>query len=166
MNDALVGGVVVVTFVLPTILFGAVFAGVGGFLYLESSEAADTYEPTNATVLSSHVEETTDDVEDTPTYRPAVTYEYTVDGETYRSSNVLPGPGLTSRSDRGWARGIVADHPEGATVTAYYDSEGPSNAFLVRDDQQFLPLVFAGTGVVIVLFGVVTLIGVVGWVLR
>ena len=57
MNDALVGGIVVVTFVLPTILFGAVFAGVGGFLYLETGEAVDTYEPTNATVVSSHVEE-------------------------------------------------------------------------------------------------------------
>ena len=166
MNDALVGGIVVVTFVLPTILFGAVFAGVGGFLYLETGEAVDTYEPTNATVVSSHVEETTADAEDTPTYRPAITYEYTVEGETYRSSNVLPGPGLTSRSDRGWAQGVVADHPEGATVTAYYDPENPSNAFLVKNQQRLFPLAFAGVGVVVVLFGVGTFLAVVGWVLR
>jgi len=32
MNDALVGGLVVVTVVLPAILFGTVFTGVGAFV--------------------------------------------------------------------------------------------------------------------------------------
>lgn len=86
-----------------------------------------------------------------------VTYRYTVDGETHTSANVLPGPGFWLRGED-WARGVVADHPEGATVTAYYDPANPSAAFLVKDTSPWPP-VLAGIGVLIAVLGIREVVG-------
>ena len=100
--------------------------------------------PTVATVLSSEVDTSGD------TTNIDITYEYTVDGETYRSSNIYPGVfDLNSN-----AESIVADNPEGATVTAYYDPENPSNAFLVKTKNTLLLLLLTVFGVLLTVVGV------------
>jgi len=150
MSDNSVIGAIVI------IVAGAAAAGFGGYMWMEQGERIDSYETTEATVLSSEVEvEMRSDPDSSGqerTYTPEITYEYTVDGETYESSNIMPGPGQSSMGESR-ADSLVADHPEGETATAYYDPENPSNAFLVKN-QQLLFLGIAGFGGLFVLAGV------------
>ena len=150
MSDSSLLGVVVI------IVAGAAAAGFGGYMWMEQGERIDSYESTEATVLSSEVDvEVRNDPDSSGrerTYYPEVTYEYTVDGQTYESSNVMPGPGRSSTGENR-AESLVEDHPEGETVTAYYDPENPSNAFLVKN-QQLLFLGIAAFGGIFVLAGI------------
>lgn len=131
---------------LLLVLIGLAMAGGGGYKWLEQGERIDSYESTEATVLSSEIaEHLSSSGEGTSrTYSPEITYEYTVDGRTYEGSNVLPGSGETRKGEN-WARGIVENHPEGETVTAYYDPQNPSNAFLVENRERMY-LFVAGVG--------------------
>lgn len=61
-------------------------------------------------------------------YVPLVHYEYTVDGETYESARVSPFDGAISRYR--WASSIVDDYPRNKYVTARYDPDDPSRAYL------------------------------------
>jgi hypothetical protein len=141
MSDTSVFGFVIF------LVLGLATAGFGGYMWTEQSERINSYETTEATVLSSEVEE---DVRNDPDggterrYYPDVTYEYTVDGETYENSNVMPGPGRSS-SGQNRAQNIVENHPEGETVTVHYDPENPSNSFLV-ENRQLIFLGVAGFG--------------------
>lgn len=140
---------VVVVVSVGVLVLGLPFAALGGYMWMEQTERIDSYETTEATVVSSTVGVSPGG--DDTTYYPDVTYEYTVGGQTYESTNVLPGAGRTSRSGD-WARTVVEDHPEGETVTVHYDPADPSNAFLVPR-RQTLWLVVAGFGGVLVLGG-------------
>lgn len=154
MSDNSVIGAIVI------IVAGAAFAGFGGFIWMEQGEQIDSYESTEATVLSSEVDvdvrNDPDSSADKRTYTAEVTYEYSVDGETYESSNVFPGPGESS-SGQNQAENIVDDHPEGETVTAYHDPENPSDSFLIKD-RQIMFLGMAGFGGLFVLFGILGVI--------
>lgn len=153
MSDNSVIGIVVI------IVAGVAAAGFGGYMWMEQGERIDSYESTDATVLSSDVDV---DVRNDPdssgqerSYSADITYEYTVDGQTYESSNVMPGPGR-SATGQNRAQNLVEQYPEGETVTAYYDPDDPSKSFLVKN-QQLLFLGMAGFGVVFSLFGVAAL---------
>lgn len=146
--------------ILLIVVIGLAMAGFGGYMWMEQGERIDSYEQTEATVVSSDVDRRTSSTSEggtSTTYYPEVTYEYTVDGEAYQSENVMPGPGETGKGQRGWAEGIVEDHPEGETVTAYYDPEDPSNAFLVKN-REVMFLGVAGFGGLFALLGVWSLV--------
>jgi hypothetical protein len=69
-----------------------------------------------------------------------VRFEYTVDGETYRSGNVAP-PGTAQVGTYSVANGSAAErvagqYPENGTVTAYYLPDRPGTAFLRTDPIQ------------------------------
>lgn len=128
-------------------LIALAFVVGGGYLWVAQSGPIDNYEPVEATVISSEVVSGTEGDS-----KPAITYEYTVDGRTYTSSNVLPGPGESSAGD---ARTIVDNHPEGEQVTAYYNPKDPSESFLVKKRDLFIP------GVMILIGGLVAL--AFGW---
>jgi hypothetical protein len=141
------------------VLIGLAFAGGGGYMWMEQGERIDTFEPTEATILSSEVGVNEGDADDGPTYYPSITYEYTVDGQTYEGTNVLPGPGRTSKGNRGWAETIVENHPEGETATVYYDPDDPSTSFLLKKREKMW-LAFIGIG------GLVSVAAAVGMVKR
>lgn len=123
-----------------------VFAGLGGFLWTEQNEEMERYEATQATVVSSEVDRAVDVNE---ADRPDITYEYTVEGTSYRSSRITPGPGMPTR-DAFEAEEIVEDHPPGKEVTAYYDPANPSEAFLLRDESM-VPVLLMGVGGLMIL---------------
>lgn len=127
------------------LLFGVVVAvgliAGGAYLYVEDARAVNTFEQTEATVVSSDVRSGTD----TGEYYVEVDYEYTVDGETYDSSNVYPGPGQVSKS-RIDAEDVVENYPEGETVTAYYNPEDPSESFLIKQRNTTMPMLMVGMG--------------------
>lgn len=124
--------------VFATLLcFGFVVGG--AYLYVEDARAVNSAEQTEATVISSGVDPASDG------YLVEVTYEYTVDGRTYESSNVYPGPGQTTKSQFE-AEDVVEQYPEGETVTAYYNPENPSEAFLIKTRNTLIPLFMIGMG--------------------
>lgn len=139
---------------LPALLFmfvvAAGFVLGGGYLWVAQSGPIDNYEPVEATVISSDIDSTTEGGT-----QPDITYEYTVDGRTYTSSNVFPGPGDHSG---GSAHRIVDEHPEGKQVTAYYNPEDPSEAFLIEDRSVLIPAMMIGIG------GLVAVVA--GWTIR
>jgi hypothetical protein len=123
---------------LLAILLGVGAVVGGGYLWVSQNGGIDTYEPVDATVVHSELGSSDDG-----SYHAAITYEYTVDGQTYESSNVFPGPGSRSGND---PQGLVDDHPEGASVTAYYDPANPSAAFLVKERSVLFPVMLVGVG--------------------
>lgn len=56
-----------------------------------------------------------------------------------------------------WAEDFVADYQAGDTVTAYYDPDHPSQAYLVKN-RTLMPLIVLGVGVFTVLGGVLGLL--------
>jgi hypothetical protein len=71
---------------------------------------------------------------------------------------VFPG-GERSRGGVGaeeWAREIVAAHPEGERVRAYYLPDDPDRSFLVAEPPTTLAALFVGLGVVGVVAAVLT----------
>lgn len=85
-----------------------------------------------ATVLSSHVDFV-------PTggsrgyYKPAITFQYTVSGDSFVSHQFEPGEdywALSLTGGKAAAERVIADFPVGARTTAYYNADHPSRATL------------------------------------
>jgi hypothetical protein len=129
--------------IVMLLVSGVALTGFSGYVWFDQRQEVRTFEPTEATVISSDVHGMGEDRE------LDVTYEYTVDGETYESSNVYPGAfDLNSN-----AEAVVADHPEGATVTAYYDPANPSNAFLIKTRNTLILLLMTAFGLLLTVIG-------------
>ncbi|MFB6140005.1 MAG: DUF3592 domain-containing protein [Halosimplex sp.] len=118
-------------------IIGLIFVGGGVHLYVVANEEINAAKQTTATVLSSGTEPARgmDEYVD-------VTYRYTVDGQTYESDNVYPG-GQPSKDN---ADKIVSQYPPGATVTAHYNPDDPSQAFLIKDRHIMFSLMLVGMG--------------------
>lgn len=124
--------------ILIVVLIFAGFVGGLGYIWMQQDEQIENFESIETTVLASDVvKRTGGSDEGGPTYRPDITYEYSVNGQTYENSNVFPGPGGEakggSQDGEEWAEDIVSDHPKGKQVTAYYNPENPSEAFLLEN---------------------------------
>lgn len=124
-------------FLVVLVLTLGMVAG-GGYMWYEQNQQINSYESTEATVMSSEVDRGSDPGE----YYPDITYEYTVDGQTYRNSNFEPGAGRVSKS-RSRAEEIAENRPDGETITVYYDPENPSDAYVVQNRNVVFPLLSA-----------------------
>lgn len=60
-------------------------------------------------------------------WTPVIVYEYIINGQTYRSENVLPRPTYHTKE---WAEEILAKFPIGTVQTAYYDPSQPDQSYL------------------------------------
>ena len=94
---------------------------------LAEYRARTHFEEVPARILSSSVSSSTDS-EGSTSYKPRVSYEYRVAGQTYTSDQYAYT--LWSTSDRDAASGIVDEHPVGAAATAYVDPNDPTEAVL------------------------------------
>jgi hypothetical protein len=65
-------------------------------------------------------------------FAPRITYEYTVDGRSYRSERLAFREVFWSLAPQA-ATVKVARYPAGAEVTVYYDPRHPDEAVLERD---------------------------------
>jgi hypothetical protein len=72
-------------------------------------------------------------------YRPKVTFDYTVDGRAFTSSTVTP---VETWGAHDWAAAVAARFPAGSRATAYYDPASPARAFLLPE-YQFSPYLLA-----------------------
>ena len=116
--------------------FCSIFLGVGATMLYNELRRLTTYQPVEAPVLATRVEEHTDS--DGSTYEPVVEYRYYVNDRPYTATRVTPLE--MSRSGR-WAYRVIAKYRTGATYTAYYDPAKPSEAFLMRS-RSIIPWAF------------------------
>jgi len=112
-----VGGFLVVMGVVPTV---------------SHNIAVQENQPTEATVQSTSIDVKTDDDGDR-SYRPVVTYEYAVDGETYTNANVFPGGFTRWDGSRARAERVAGQYEPGDRVTVHYRPGDPGNAYLRND---------------------------------
>lgn len=64
------------------------------------------------------------------TYKPEVTYSYTIDGTEYRGDLIAYGLKGSSSSSRGFAQYYDNKYPEGSTVPVAYDPAHPQTSVL------------------------------------
>jgi len=127
MDKKGLGGLVLV------LALGVVSIGIGVVPTVSHHVAVQEHRPTTATVQSTDIDITEDDDGD-ETYTPIVAYEYTVDGETYHSTNVFPGQFDRTSGDRGWATDVVNDYSSGDQVEIQHSPSTPGKAYLRNDD--------------------------------
>lgn len=109
------------------------FAGlVGAGTVYEHNIAVQEYEPTSSVVDSVDVHVSVDSDGDEQ-YRPDITYQYSIDGETYQSDNVLPGQMTRSSSSQAWAEGIADQYAPGDEVEIHYNPNNPEHAYIHND---------------------------------
>ena len=99
----------------------------------QQKSAAATYQPVQATVLSSkvssHRTSNPGATGNITTYQPRIEFEYQVEGETYRSTRFAY---MTSGYEKEDVEGIVKRYPVGSQCTAYVDPVYPQKAILHR----------------------------------
>lgn len=146
--------------ILLAIVVGLAFAGIGGYMYYGQQQAIQEHEPVDATVVNTNVDKEVDtdtDGDRETNFYARISYEYTVDGQTYTSDNIRPAGVEKSYNSRSGAEDFLSDYQSGEDVTAYYDPQSPDEAFLVKDKSTGL-LAFAGIGGLVALFGVFGLV--------
>ena len=126
--------------------FCCVFLGVGATMLAKEQRRLSVFQPVEATVLSTRVEEHSDS--DGSTYEPVVVYRYRVQEREYTASRVTP---LKESRSGGWARRVIGRYQVGSSYTAFYDPENPAEAFLMRS-RSILPWAFIAFALVAVAF--------------
>jgi len=133
---------------LLAIVAGLGTMGYGGYSYASQTAALDSAVTVNATIVSTSVE-TVSQRRGTK-YRPQATFNYTYNGETYRASNVYPGPLSRDFGSRKEAKAQLDGFEPGSSVTAYVSPDSPGNAFL-KLERSNKPVLLLGFGVLLVL---------------
>ena len=124
--------------ILAVLLFLTLFAFFFTVPVIDHNSSVQHNEPAAGTVLETDVDVRVDDGD--REYRPVVTYEYTVDGETYLEDNVYPGRFDRWHDSESTARDVVDRYVEGSDrktsgegVTAYYNPDEPGEAYLTNE---------------------------------
>ncbi len=132
------------------VLVGVALIGGGYYLgVMQPQQVMDSVEETDATILSTDMEQATeqDDGETQVEFYPRIEYEYSVEGQQqtndriYHSSKVNNEPGelegkeFDSQSD---ARDVLQQFPEGESVTVYYYPDDPGRSFLKPVESRWL----------------------------
>jgi hypothetical protein len=139
--------------ILPLLIVGGLasffFLAIGIFAFWSARNAEAKYLPVQAKILSKRraSDVVIDEDGPLPVSGPVIEYEYEVDGKMFRCDVVMSG-GAEKRSNPHWAEKILRQHDVGQTVTAYYNPDDPSQAFLVKGDRGFVPYFLVGFGAI------------------
>ena len=79
---------------------------------------------------------------------PYIKYSYSVDGESYYDDDIVLFN--INNGDYGFSTSLVDEYPEGSETTAYYNSDDPNQAVLIKGFSGLLP-------VIIMIFGIMSL---------
>lgn len=116
----------VAIFLTVFFLIGATVAGFGVRTVFQARESGN-WPSVPGIIRSSTV--TSQSSSDGTTYKPEVTYSYTVDGTEYQGDLIAYGL-KGSSSDRSFAQYYDKKYPEGATVPVAYDPARPQTSVL------------------------------------
>lgn len=138
-------------FISLWILIGAVFTVIG-IRGLALGFASRNWPSTEARILQSEVERETSGVgkDRSTAYHARITYEFTVDGVTYKGDRVAAAD--IGRGKSAHARGIVKRYPKGGSTSVYYMPEKPSTC-LLEPGFQGQAFIFPSVGLFVLLLG-------------
>lgn len=119
-----------IQFGIVAIIFGLIFAGIGGFITYKSFTTE--YLPVEAEISSEGYFENSDN-------EIIATISYYVNGEKYENE---------------WT--VNSSQLEEGKITLFYDVNNPNS--LSSDDTPIIPIVFASIGVLCVVFGIISLV--------
>jgi hypothetical protein len=118
--------------VVLIVVFLAIFGGIGFLPTLQHNIDVQENEPVTATIVDTDIDVRTND-DDEKEYSPVITYEYEVNGQTYRNDNVYPGGFTRWHDSRGEAQSVVDEHPVGSETTVHYRPGNPGKAYLTNN---------------------------------
>lgn len=138
-------------FISLFLVVGAVFTAIGVH-GLALGFASRSWPSTKARILQSEVERVTSGSgEDRSTsYHAKVTYEFTVDGVTYKGDRVAAAD--IGRDKSAHARRIVTRYPKGSRTSVYYMPEKPSKCLLEPGFQE-QTFILPSVGLFVLLLG-------------
>lgn len=142
-------------FPLPFVVIGVVLL-VFGLRSLGHARASTEWPVAEGVITAAEVVRKRGSGDSGPTYRPDISYDYTVDGTTLSGDRVHFG-GAVSTSNQGWARGIVARYPVGHQVQVRYSPEDPALAVL-EPGVTWVVWLMPGIGALFLLVGVVMMV--------
>lgn len=144
------------------ILVGGVLGAVAYDNYRDG-EATKAWPSTSGEILSAQVDqdvrtERQDNgtIRERRTYRPLVTYSYTIQGVEYTGNRIRADD---SGGDRDKAFDTINSYPVGSIVDVFYDPADPGSAVLRQGADTVAVWLFGGIGGLFVVLG---LVGVVG----
>ena len=123
MNASLLLTVGIIVFVL--FILNAIFLTIIFFMRRRMAVVSQ-WPSTMGTVQMSTIDRRS--TSDGYTDYPVVQYGYQVNGQTYQSLKLAPGPEVGGTG----ARKVVAKYPAGAQVMVFYNPQNPSDAVLER----------------------------------
>ena len=119
----------VICFFSMFIILGLVLTYDSTILLYESSMASLSWQTTEGVVTHSEIEPLGRGVKSGRSFKGAIRYDYTIEGEKYAGDRYRIG--YLGNPDRRWARKIVDAHPVGTVVKVYYSSSSPATSVLV-----------------------------------
>ena len=90
---------------------------------------------------------------------PYISYSYSVDGESFSNDDIVL---FDLDGSYGFSTSIVDEYPYGSEITAYYNSEDPNQAVLMKGFSGVLPPIIYILQIVSVVFGAVVTF-LMGW---
>lgn len=147
------------------VLFGLIFAGVGGAMAWRQERKIATFMRVDADIVEAHTEVRTDS-ENNDTLLPVATFRYTVNRSNYEGHKVFPEDVSSSTN---WANKVVervramgAEAAKNGThVAAYVNPRDPGDAFLIPEYTWF-PYPFLIAGLATLSVGIALLSGMAG----
>jgi len=135
------------------VVCAAAFGGIGWFMYQGEQSDLENAVEVEGTVQNTSIDKQVsrrdrdDDGrrEEVTTFRAVVRYTYTYEGERYTSDSVYSGPESTFDSRSG-AVDVVEEYSSGETVTVHVNSEQPSRAYLIEQENSLFYFAFVGVG--------------------
>ncbi len=142
-------------FPLPFALIGAIVL-LFGMRHFGHARASLDWPVADAVITASEVVRSRSSNDSGPTYRPEVSYDYSVDGASLSGDRISFG-GAVSSSNQSWARSVVARYPVGGQVQVRYHPDDPSLVVL-EPGMNWAVWLLPGFGALFLLVGVAMLI--------
>lgn len=112
--------------------------------YRRQMEAHNSYQPVQAVVYHSEIKARRNRQSGRNSYHPDIDYRYNVGGRDYEGRRYSYS--YKFNNSRAVIEDIVARHPTGANVTAFYDPDNPKRSVLNNDPPNIIWLVLFFTG--------------------
>lgn len=139
---------------------GAVVLGGYGFFNFDEYQSSEDWPTVEGTIVSTNIERQVDSEDDSVSYQVRITYDYSVDGETFRSDNIDFRLIPSSYSDRGDAEDVVATYCGAGRsscreqpVEVIYNPDDPERSVLDRAYDEELVYGMMIGGVILAILG-------------
>ena len=146
-----------VLFVVGLLLGGLLTTGFGVADYQNRQANFENAVEIDGTIQNVEVQEQRDT--DQIVYRPNITYTYSFNENRYTTDTIYPGIYEYTKGSQESAEEFASQYTVGETTTVYVNTHDPSQAFLIKDPQDWRklirPYITMGVGILMTLIGIV-----------